>query len=184
MSGPLDARALTAPLAALSAPAWVVGGGLRDALLARPVADIDVITAGDPAAEAAAIARAHRASRFRLSRDFGAWRVSGGSLPCQVDVMPVLGDGLDDDLSRRDFTINALALAASGKGEVIDRARATALVFRLAREERDAWANWPARIAALMAAELSLEAHTMQKVLETHVRAHLADLAEVATDFR
>lgn len=70
------------------------------------------------------------------------------------------------------------------KGEVIDRARATALVFRLAREERDAWANWPARIAALMAAELGLEAHAMQKVLETHVRAHLADLAEVATDFR
>jgi hypothetical protein len=70
------------------------------------------------------------------------------------------------------------------KGEVIDRARATALVFRLAREERDAWANWPARIAALMAAEIGLEAHAMQKVLETHVRAHLADLAEVATDFR
>jgi hypothetical protein len=70
------------------------------------------------------------------------------------------------------------------KGEVIDRARATALVFRLAREERDAWANWPARIAALMAAELGLEAHAMQKVLEAHVRAHLADLAEVAADFR
>jgi hypothetical protein len=35
-----------------------------------------------------------------------------------------------------------------------------------------------------MAAELGLEAHAMQKVLETHVRAHLADLAEVATDFR
>ncbi len=65
------------------------------------------------------------------------------------------------------------------KGEVIDRARATALVFRLAREERDAWAHWPARIAALMAAELGLEAQAMQKVLETHVRAHLADLAEV-----
>ena len=40
------------------------------------------------------------------------------------------------------------------KGELIDRARAMALVFRLAREERDAWVNWPARVAALMAAEL------------------------------
>ena len=30
------------------------------------------------------------------------------------------------------------------KGEMIDRARALALVFRLARQERDVWVNWPA----------------------------------------
>ena len=70
------------------------------------------------------------------------------------------------------------------KGELVDRARATALVFRLAREERDTWINWPARVAALMAAELSVEAHPMQKILETHVRAHLAELAEVRPEFR
>jgi hypothetical protein len=34
------------------------------------------------------------------------------------------------------------------KGELVDRASAAALVFRLAREERDAWINWPARVAA------------------------------------
>lgn len=70
------------------------------------------------------------------------------------------------------------------KGELVDRARATALVFRLAREERDAWLNWPARVAALMAAELGVEAHPMQKILEAHVRAHLAELTEVRPDFR
>ena len=70
------------------------------------------------------------------------------------------------------------------KGELVDRARATALVFRLAREERDTWSNWPARVAALMAAELGVAAHPMQKALETHVRAHLAELAEVAPDLR
>jgi hypothetical protein len=70
------------------------------------------------------------------------------------------------------------------KGELIDRARATALVFRMAREERDTWVNWPARVAALIAAELGVEAHTMQKALETHVRAHLAELAEVRPEFR
>jgi hypothetical protein len=70
------------------------------------------------------------------------------------------------------------------KGELVDRARATALVFRLAREERDAWVNWPARVAALMAAELGLEAHPMQKTLETHVRAHLAELADTRPEFR
>ena len=70
------------------------------------------------------------------------------------------------------------------KGELVDRASAAALVFRLAREERDAWINWPARVAALMAAELGVEAHPMQKVLETHVRAQLAELAEVRPEFR
>ena len=67
--------------------------------------------------------------------------------------------------------------------------RRTALVFRLAREERDAWINWPARIAALMAAELAASAdgsgaHHMQKVLEAHVRAHLAELADIRPEFR
>lgn len=70
------------------------------------------------------------------------------------------------------------------KGELIDRARATALVFRLAREQRDAWVNWPSRAAALMAAELGVEAAAMQKALETHVRAHLDGLAEVRPEFR
>jgi hypothetical protein len=70
------------------------------------------------------------------------------------------------------------------KAELIDRARATALVFRLAREERDSWLNWPARIAALIAADLGVEAHAVQKFMEAHVRGHLAELAEIRPDFR
>lgn len=70
------------------------------------------------------------------------------------------------------------------KGELIERARALALVFRLARAERDAWVNWPARSSALMAADLGVEPAAMQKVFEKHVRAHLDELAEVRPDFR
>ena len=78
------------------------------------------------------------------------------------------------------------------KGELIDRSRAVGLVFRLAREERDAWVTWPARAAALMASELGvmiadhgvLEPAMMQKVLEAHVRAQLDSLAEVRIDLR
>ena len=68
---------------------------------------------------------------------------------------------------------------AKMKGELVERDRAKALVFRLAREERDAWVTWPARVAALMAAEIGVEAAAMQTVLETHVRAHLDALAEL-----
>lgn len=120
MTPDIDVRALTAPLSPLTAPAWVVGGCLRDLALGRPVADVDIITAGDSEAQARALATAHGASRFRLSRGFGAWRLTGGRLPWQVDIMPVAGDGLDDDLSRRDFTINALALPVAGDQSVID----------------------------------------------------------------
>ncbi len=70
------------------------------------------------------------------------------------------------------------------KGELVDRARAVSLVFRLARQERDAWAGWPARVAAVMAADLGIGAHGVQTVLESHVRAHLAELAVVRPEFR
>ena len=77
------------------------------------------------------------------------------------------------------------------KGLLIDRARAEALVFRLARQERDVWVTWPARVAALMAAEVAaevekqtakpviIEAAILQRVLETHVREQLAALADL-----
>ena len=77
------------------------------------------------------------------------------------------------------------------KGTLIDRVRAEALVFRLARQERDVWVTWPARVAALMAAEVAaevekqtnkpvmIEAAILQRVLETHVREQLAALADL-----
>ena len=70
------------------------------------------------------------------------------------------------------------------KGELIDRAKAVAQVFRLARDERDAWVNWPARVTAMMAAELGLEQHQLHTVLERHVREHLNELAEIRPNLR
>ena len=77
------------------------------------------------------------------------------------------------------------------KGTLVDRARAEALVFRLARQERDTWVTWPSRVAALMAAEVAaeverqtgkpviFEAAILQRVLEAHVRQHLDSLADL-----
>ena len=70
------------------------------------------------------------------------------------------------------------------KGELVDRAKAVAQVFRLARDERDAWANWPARVAAMIAAALEMDPHQLHTVLERHVRDHLAELAEVRPNLR
>ena len=77
------------------------------------------------------------------------------------------------------------------KGTLVDRARAEALVFRLARQERDVWVTWPARVAALIAAQIGAEvekhlgkpvlidATTMQRLLDAHVRAQLEALADL-----
>jgi hypothetical protein len=70
------------------------------------------------------------------------------------------------------------------KGELVDRAKAVAQVFRLARDERDAWVNWPARVAAMIAAELEVDAHKLHTVLERQVRDYLAELAEIRPNLR
>ena len=65
------------------------------------------------------------------------------------------------------------------KGELVDRPQAIAHVFKLARSERDAWLNWPARISAQMAAKLNIDPHTMHVALEAAVREHLQELGEL-----
>ena len=65
------------------------------------------------------------------------------------------------------------------KGELIDRSQAIAHVFKLARSERDAWLNWPARISAQMAVSLGVDAHSLHIALETAVREHLQELGDI-----
>lgn len=65
------------------------------------------------------------------------------------------------------------------KGDLVDRSQAIAHVFRLARTERDAWLNWPARVSAQMAAKLDVDAHSLHVILETAVREHLTELGEL-----
>jgi tRNA nucleotidyltransferase/poly(A) polymerase len=96
--------------------AYIVGGAVRDELLARPVIDIDVAT-HDPEVAARIFAGLAKAALFPLSERHGAWRVA---LPDgrTVDFTPLRG-GIEDDLRSRDFTINAIAVPAAG-GERID----------------------------------------------------------------
>jgi tRNA nucleotidyltransferase/poly(A) polymerase len=90
--------------------AWLVGGAVRDRLLGRQTADVDVVVDGDPARAARAIARtAPRAACFALSEDFGSWRVVARENAWQVDVEPLRGPTIETDLSLRDFTVNAIA---------------------------------------------------------------------------
>jgi hypothetical protein len=92
--------------------AWVVGGAVRDELLGRPLADLD-IACRDP--EKAA--KRYGGPAFPLSERHGAWRVAldGGRT---VDFTP-LQERIEADLATRDFTINAIARPLGG-GDHVD----------------------------------------------------------------
>jgi poly(A) polymerase len=151
-----------AALAALSgADAWVVGGAVRDELLGREVADVDVAVAGDAKPLARALSRATGAASFPLSDAFGAWRVIGPDQAWQVDLMPLQGSSLDEDLSHRDFTVNAMARPVGG-GDVIDPfgGLADLPAHRLRMVAPRAFADDPLRVLRLarFACELGFEA--------------------------
>ena len=64
------------------------------------------------------------------------------------------------------------------KSEVVDRAQAIAHVYKLARTERDAWLNWPARVSAQLAAEMNVDSHALHVAMEREVRKHLEELGQ------
>jgi poly(A) polymerase len=114
--------ALDAVVAALGGErAWIVGGALRDERLGRPIADVDVALPAEAVRGAArALGKAVRGPAFELSGEFGAWRVIGPDRAWQVDLAPLQGETIEDDLARRDFTVNAMARPVGGDGALID----------------------------------------------------------------
>jgi poly(A) polymerase len=99
---------------ATHAGAWIVGGAIRDAVLGMtPIADLDLVIAGADASEPArTIARSAGQPAFPLSEQFGAWRVVGDGW--LIDVTPMQGERIEDDLALRDFTVNAMGLPLFG----------------------------------------------------------------------
>ena len=99
-------------------------------------------------------------------------------------VAPTLSAGGTSLLQAR--TVNEVVKAQTNKvrlaqlkGDLVDRSQGIAHVFRLARTERDAWLNWPARISAEMAAKLEVDAHELHVALESAVRDHLIELGDM-----
>ena len=69
------------------------------------------------------------------------------------------------------------------KGELIDRNQVISQVFKLARTERDAWLNWPTRVAAEMSASLSVDPHKLHIALDSAVREHLISWGSLQPSF-
>ena len=67
---------------------------------------------------------------------------------------------------------------AQKDGQLLNADDVRAEVGRIARQERDALSNWPARVAPLIAAELGVEQVRLTVILEKHVRDFLAERSE------
>ena len=122
---------------AMGLECYVVGGYVRDIILERPSKDIDVLVVGEGGGIRLAGALAKelgRGAHVSIFRNFGTaqlkWRdqeiefVGARRESYQRDSRkPIVENGtLDDDLHRRDFTINALAVCLNKEryGELID----------------------------------------------------------------
>lgn len=90
---------------------FMVGGSVRDYVLGRACADIDLVSAQDPTEIAKNLARTFKGHWFSLDATRNYSRVI---LPAphafQFDFSPFRAPNLSGDLALRDFTINAMAI--------------------------------------------------------------------------
>lgn len=113
--------------AAGDVPLYLVGGAVRDLLLGRERGDLDVVVEGDAASVARRLgADAVEHDRFSTAKaaldgveiDLASARAE--SYPAPGALPEVRPAGLQEDLARRDFTVNAMALSLRGEPELID----------------------------------------------------------------
>ena len=94
-------------------PVFLVGGAIRDVLLQRTVKDIDIIIDGEIKPIFSRLRRSFGAQAFMLDDDRQTGRIiyqfSEDSM-ITIDLVKMNQFGLMNDLSERDFTVNAIAL--------------------------------------------------------------------------
>ena len=121
----LTARAADV-LAARGIPAFIVGGCVRDHLLGKSTDDVDIVIDGSPHEVGPELASAlkGRLVSFDVPRDVVRIVIASDSSMTDIDLAKMVGDSIEDDLSRRDFTVDAVAVelreALSGDYELID----------------------------------------------------------------
>ena len=109
-------------------PVYLVGGAVRDLLLGRNRADIDLMVEGDATALAAELGGANSEhDRFGTVKvdveghevDIVGARTETYEKPGALPVVTP-AESIEEDLARRDFTINAMAIPLQGEPRLID----------------------------------------------------------------
>jgi len=142
--------------------AYLVGGFVRDCLLRRDTSDIDIALPGPALGLAQQMATRLGGTFVLLDEENQVARVVLPEAGWHLDFSALVGVDIEADLSRRDFTINAMAVnleqAVSGKAVLIDpwggRLDLELGLIRMVR--KDAFVQDPLRLlrAVRFAAEL------------------------------
>ena len=150
-----------------------MGGAVRDLLLGNRPKDLDFVVP-EPERSARALADRLGGGAFLLDPERGLWRVAASGQTYDYAPMP---HGLEADLLRRDFTLNALAV--SPRGVVVGPAIARYdLEHRLLRAIRKA-NLWDDPLRSLRAVRLSVTAGLrLEPQTEGWVREHAQHLRE------
>ena len=170
-------------------PCYLVGGYVRDMLMHRPCSDIDIMVIGDPVAFAKIVHDELQGRNFVLFERFRTAQLEltdsiQGSFKVELvgarkesynsdSRKPVTLIGtLDDDLSRRDFTINALALTLNreGRNQIIDHFHGVedieARILRTPLDPEQTFSDDPLRMMRTARFAAQLDFQPLPEVLE------------------
>ncbi len=185
--------------------AFVVGGFVRDLLLGRPTKDIDIAVSGDGITFARSVCDALGSSQVVAFEKFGTARLRLRGMEIEFVGMrreaysphsrkPRVAAGtIDDDLARRDFTVNAIAasLAPGDFGRLVDPFEGRAdIVHRLLRtplEPSATFSDDPLRMmrAFRFAAQLgfTIASDALAAVSSMHERIAIVSMERVRDEF-
>ena len=103
--------------------AYLVGGTVRDMVIGKEPADIDIVVTCDAERFARALSKKIDGTLFLLDKERGVFRVvlRDKSQPFYYDISLMRGADIYADLSLRDFTVDAMAIRlADDAGTIID----------------------------------------------------------------
>ena len=157
---------------------WLVGGVVRDFFLGREPTDVDIVCEGVDANAIAAKLGGAIVGKFPLCTVNTSLRGS------PVEISLLTGSSIREDLERRDFTINALAMDA--EGSVIDPFNGARdirrRILRLVPAPRLPYEADPVRVVRLLrfacTLGFSIEPET-EKATKRFIEKHKAELAAV-----
>jgi tRNA nucleotidyltransferase (CCA-adding enzyme) len=123
---------VAAEAAAMNMPCHLVGGFVRDLLMERRVNDFDVVVEGDAIKLGRVLAKKHGGRLTRHEKFKTAiWKYSGEDfldlITARTEIYKTPGtlpeikpSTIKEDLKRRDFPINAMAIRLDGQGQLLD----------------------------------------------------------------
>ncbi len=189
----------------LAYPAYVVGGYVRDRLLARPSKDIDIVCVGNGIRLAQHVAaRLRPTPRVVVYKRFGTAMLKHGDLEIEFvgarkesyrhdSRKPTVEEGtLEDDQNRRDFTINALAVSLNEEdfGMIIDPFNGLhhleEKIIKTPLEPGETFSDDPLRMmrAIRFACQLdfTIEPETLQAISQYRNRIKIVSKERIATE--